>query len=85
MKFQFNYLIVSVLLCCSISLFSAKPIPKNLYDKNVVNETGEKINYSKSELQAQKAARKTPAVKQSTTNELTTVSKTSFDGKIDNL
>ena len=85
MKFQINYLIVFILLCWSTVLYSAKPIPKNMFDKNVVNETGEKINYSKAELQVQKAARKTPAVKQSTTNELTTVSKTSFDGKIDNL
>lgn len=85
MKFQFNYFIVLIFLCCSISLYSAKNISKNLFDKNVVTETGEKINYSKAELQAQKVARKTPAIKQLTTNDLTTISKTPFDGKIDNL
>jgi hypothetical protein len=85
MKFQFTYFIVSILLCCSTSLYSAKPISKNIYDKNVVNDAGEKINYSKAELQAQKVAQKSPTVKQAVVNDLTTVTKTPFNGQIDNL
>jgi len=85
MKFRFNLFNALILFCFSTTLYSAKPEVKNRYDQTVVNEIGEKINYSKLVLQAQKASQKTPLIKQSTANELATITKTPFDGKIDNL
>jgi hypothetical protein len=66
-------------------MYSAKPVPNNLYNKSVVNEKGERINYTRSELESQKVVSKAPQIKQSAPSNISSISKTPFTGKIDNL